>query len=308
MAGARYGRLRLLDSRPDTSGFGRVQLGAFNKIAQVQAQPALAVQLQSVVDSLGGAGAAGSLLFQLRDLRFAELTGGGFTEEGWCVLRANLYAETGGRYAWLGTLDSSIYFRSMDVTRGLFRRCSKALVDFVQLHMATPAADSVLLDLESITRIDSIEKRRLPLYNTTQYRDGVYYTYASFAQQVPDILELMPRYNRKGSLKEVKIHMGEVDEVIKTTDYFAVVHQGRAWISTEFGYFALEKQGDDYFFAGLTRTSLKAGEAIANGLAFGLMGGLLSGPEIRHCRMRIDHVNGAFIPVWIGERYSILSP
>ncbi|RYY63739.1 MAG: hypothetical protein EOO12_11500 [Chitinophagaceae bacterium] len=298
VSGARYGRIRILDSRPDTASLGVVQLGAFNRLAFVQPKPSLDLQLQQLVDVQGGRNATGALLFQLRDFRFAELTGS-FDEQGWCYLRANLYAEAGpNQYALLGTLDSMIHFRSMDVTRGLFRRTSHLLAGFLQAHLAQAYADTALLPYRDLLNLDSIEKSRLPLYTANRYQDGLYYSYASLAAQTPDIAEPLPRFSKKGLLKEVKIYMGAAEEVIAPQEFYALVHDGRIWVTTEFGYYSLRKEGDDFFFNGRLRKTTPTGKAIAAGVAFGLIGSLMvSGAEVHDALMRIDHLNGGFTPV-----------
>ncbi|TCZ72161.1 hypothetical protein [Flaviaesturariibacter aridisoli] len=298
VSGARYGRVRLLDARYDSSSLGVVQTGAFNRLASVVPKPALEVQLQGLVEAQGGRNAPGTLLFQLRDFRFAELTTS-FREQGWCYLRANLYAEAGaGRYALLGTLDSMIHISALDVTRGLYRRASDLLADFLQAHLVQAAADTALLTYDQVLHLDSIEKQRLPLYGTDHYREGLYYSYAALAAQTPDIAEPLPQFSKKGSLKEVKIYMGEGQEVIPPQDFYALVHDGRIWVATEFGYSPLRKEGNDFFFNGRLRKTVPTGKAIAFGVAFGLVGALMvADGELQESLLRIDHINGGFLPV-----------
>lgn len=302
VGGARYGHLDFLDSRFDTAGFGSVQVGGFDKPARVVADPPLDLQLQSLLESLGGAGTPGRLLFQLRDLRFAELASV-FRQEGWCYLRANLYADAGGRYAPLARLDSVIYLHAGDVTAGLYRRCSETLAAFLQGHLADAFADTALLDRAAIAALDSTEKSGLTLYTRATYTDGIYYDYASFSRQEPNIVELMPRIKKNGKLLEVKIHMGETDEVLKSTDCYAVVSGGKAWIATEWGYHPLEREGGELYFNGFTRTSVKPGTTVLRGISGGLIGLATTEPELHHCRQRIDHVNGSFIVTTVGDRY-----
>ncbi|RYY88168.1 MAG: hypothetical protein EOO15_09805 [Chitinophagaceae bacterium] len=299
VAGTRYGKIELMDARFDTSCYGTVS-ALRKKRSLVQANPSLGLQLQSLVDRLGGKGEH-TLLLQLRDFRFAELTSN-FREEGHCYLRANLFEKNGDNYALLAVLDSTIFVIKNDATSTLFRKASEVISGFLAGIINKAPSDSVL-SYAQLLAIDSIEKRKLPLYTTDSLRTGIYYSYASLKQQKPDLLELMPRYNKKGRLKEVKIHMGEVDEVMKHDFCYAIVDRGKIWLSTEFGYYQLKRTGDHFEFDGLIFANAATSKVIVGFLQFGILGAIAgSSPDVYHCHMRVHHLSGDFLPIKMGER------
>src|SRR4030095_15995724 len=71
-----YKTISFLDSRTDTTNMGAVQLGAFNRQARVVPKVHISNQLVNVLNALNDSTAKdGELLFQLRQLSFAEITG-----------------------------------------------------------------------------------------------------------------------------------------------------------------------------------------------------------------------------------------
>src|SRR5699024_10742561 len=69
-----YHSIQILDIRKDTSNYGVLQKGAFNRKAEVVAEPSLGIQLSQVVNALTDKSAQnGKLLLLLRQCRFAEI-------------------------------------------------------------------------------------------------------------------------------------------------------------------------------------------------------------------------------------------
>lgn len=182
-----YKTIGFLDSRADTTDLGSVQKGVLNARARVVAEPALGLQLTSMLAALTDATAGdGRLLLQLRHMEFAELSGS-FTEKGYCYVRVSLYVEQDDRYFSLATMDTVVAVESMEVTNALLRRTGSTLVDFIAANLSRQLDTETNYSRAEVMVIDSIEKRNTPLYATDAYADGLYSTYQSFAAQVPDL-------------------------------------------------------------------------------------------------------------------------
>jgi len=289
-----YKTIKYIDSRYDTTYMGIVQLGAFNKKAKVIPKIHFSVQLTNVINSLTDTTAKdGELLFQLRQFNFAEITGA-MSEKGYCYLRAALYSRIGDQYQKLSSIDTVILIKSMDVTRPLFRNGSKIITNFIANNLLKKTDDPDYYSFNEIVNIDSIEKRKIMVYNTSAFSDGLYESYKSFMNQVPDKqIEVEIKKQKISSVKT--IDQNGKSEKIKAKDIYAIVYNGQPYIATEYGYYTLQKTGDDFFFTGKAKVSANTGELIAASLFFGIIGGLIASDAEAVFEMKVDHLNGGFI-------------
>ena len=208
-----YNKISYIDSRSDTSSLGLVQLGAFNKLASVVPKVHFSQQMVNVLQSLTDSTAKnGELLFQVRQLSFAELPQK-FNEKGYFYLKANLYSKTNNRFLKIKSIDTIISIRAADVTRALFRNGSNVIAGFISNNLLKTPIDSTLYSFKDINRMDSIEKRKIKLYNVKTYTDGLYTSYESFKNQTPDMQATV----EKQDIKVVAIYV--VNEKGKTKKY-----------------------------------------------------------------------------------------
>lgn len=291
-----YNNIEYVDSRYDTSNMGIVQLGAFNKKARVVPVIPFQQQLQKVVAALTDSSAgSNTLVFQLRQLSFAEVTGA-MSEKGYCYLRAALYHKKNDGYGLVNTIDTVLLVKSMDVTKGLFRNGSKILAGFIGDNLNRPATEDLHYAYNEVMHIDSVEKRKLKVYNVNAYTDGVYKRFESFVNQVPD------HSNMEVTLKKDTISVVRVPgengkmEKIKAKNLYAVVYQGKIFIATDYGFYPAEKYNDDFLFTGKAKVAASAGDMIAAGVFFGIIGSLIAENAANAVfDMKIDHLNGGFV-------------
>ncbi len=289
-----YNTINFLDSRYDTTFMGIVQLGAFNKKAKVIPHIPLATQLMTVMNSLTDESAKnGELLFQLRQINFAEITGA-VSEKGYCYFKADLYAKNNDQYQRISSIDTVILVKSMDVTRSLFRNGSKTITSFIGDNLLKKAANPPYYNFNEVVNMDSIEKRNIVVYNIANYADGLYDTYASFKNQTPDAEIKVEMKNEKIVSVKAPDKNGKAIKV-KPKDIYAIVYNGQAFIATEYGYYPLQKKDDDFLFTGKAKVSAKTGDVIAASLFFGIIGGLVASGSEAIFEMKIDHSNGGFI-------------
>ena len=120
---------------------------------------------------------------------------------------------------------------------------------------------------------------------------GLYQTYESFRDQKPTTTDFKAR-EKNNTLKDISVPKngtGELKE-INPEDYFAVVYNDVAYITTKRGYTPLEKRGDDFYYHGVVKNF-----DVRPALMFGLMGAVLMGPSTEEGDFRLDHINGSFL-------------
>lgn len=297
VANSLYNNIEFLDGREDTSHLGIVQLGAFNRKAKVVPAQSLGSQITNIFNQLIDPSARdGELLFYLRQLSFAEITGA-TSEKGYCYLRAVLFAKQNGAYKEVSKVDTVVFVKSMDVTRALFRNGSKAINEFISASLTVPASDPQLYSYADIIKLDSLEKRRLAAYNTDKFADGVYQTYSAFSKQLPDVTDINVKTNKNGFPESVRAANAEgKGEKIKAKDIYALVYKGKPYIATDYGYYPLNKEEDDFYFTGKAKVQPSTASVVAASAFFGILGGLLvSATSDALFEMKIDHASGGFI-------------
>ena len=296
IANSNYKSISFIDTRFDTSHFGIVQLGAFNSKARVKPKIPIGVQLTNVLNALVDTTAKdGELLFQLRQFSYAEITGA-TSEKGYCYIRAVLYAKNNDRFLKLGGIDTVIFVKGMDVTRPLFRNSSRLISNFLANHILSVPEAATGLSFDDILHLDQLEKQAIPVYVATGFKDGLYETYQSFMQQAPDNAIVVNM--KQDKIESVKITGANgTTEKVKMKNIYAIVNNGQPYIATEYGYYPLQKNGDDFFFTGRAKATADAGGVVAATVFFGIVGGLIASDATAVFEMKIDHLNGGFMRI-----------
>lgn len=289
-----YSSIKFIDARFDTASMGMIQRGLFNdKVILVAKQP-LEKQVQSVfvalVDSLAK---DGELVLHVRQFSLAEITGS-FSERGYCYVRANLFAGKNGVYRLLDKFDSVIVVKAGDVTKKLLKTGGEALTGFITGNLLKEPAGPETYSLNDIYKIDSFEKRNLTIYHTDVYKDGVYRTFRSFIDQLPDG-QITAKVKKKQIWDIYTFNEKGKKEQVWQKDTYAVIYNGVPYISTEFDYYPLYKKDGDFYFTGKAKTTANSSEVVAASMFFGLIGGLLASDASAKFEMKIDHLNGGFI-------------
>ncbi|MDF2190422.1 hypothetical protein [Paraflavitalea sp. CAU 1676] len=298
VAHSRYNSFRLVDGRADSSDMGIVQLGAFNRKAFVRPVTPIAAQMQHVFRELIDTSAAnGELVLLLRSLSFAEVTKA-MSEKGYCYFRADLFAQSPAGYRAIDRIDTVILVSSMDVTRAMFRRGSKTIGDFLAQNLVKEPTDQQDYSLADIIAYDSVQKRKLPVYNTATYREGVYRSFEAFVQQQPEVTNATVALGKNGIPEKVSIPDSAAGKPVKvkSKDLYALVYEGKPYIATDYGYYPLEKKNDDFLFTGKAKVNAASGDVMMASFFFGIIGGLLaSSPHDAVFDMKIDHLSGGFV-------------
>ncbi|WP_286767780.1 MULTISPECIES: hypothetical protein [Sphingobacterium] len=292
---AKYGKINLYDAREIKDNLGVIQVGIMNANRLLVAEPSLEKQLQSQLEQITGRKGNGELLMRLEKFCIAELTGA-FSEKGFLDFRAILFSkEADGEYLQLARADTAIVVKGMDVTKATLARASEVVNNLIFDALTKNGDTTKSYSLSEIEHYDDIQKKQLALYSTSTYKDGLYRSYEEFALQTPsggqaqlregDLNLGFFKENEKGKLKKVN-----------PKDYYAVVHAGNPFISSQDQFYALIKEDDDFIFVGPVMETASATNVVVASVLLGAIGGVLvAGPETNYYAQKLDYANGSFI-------------
>lgn len=293
-----YSHINVIDARIDTTNVGVIQKGAFNRKAFLKANVSLKKQIQDLYKNMIEPGTMGAkdLLMSLRDFRFTEVTEA-FTETGYCYLRADLFAKNGDFYQKIDSIDAVFTVNGMDVTKKNIRNGTDKLIDFISSNSLNEKRGAQY-SYNDVLNISYVEKRKIPVYNTHSYKDGVYKTYNNFKTISPAASKFLLSRNKKGEVTKLERLWGEDSKAeVKPTDIFCVVENGKIYIATNYGFYPVEFKNDDFYFKGKAKATAKAGNVVLASAFFGIIGGLIASDVTAQFEMKIDHLNGAIVPV-----------
>jgi hypothetical protein len=292
-----YSNLTVIDSRVDTTNMGVVQKGAFNRKALLVAKIDLKAQIKHVFKhAISLTAGPGELVLNVRDFKFAEITDA-FSETGYCYLRADLFAKRDSTYSKIGFFDRVLEVSALDVTQKNIKNGSENLITFLTSNLSkSNYGDSYTMD--EIKNIASIEKRKIPIYNTTKYNDGVYMKFDNFKDNAPNIKDISVKINKKGIITRVEWNRSTTQKLeINIQDIYAVVHEGKAYVSANNKMVPLEFKNDDFYFTGRAKVTASGGSVVLASAFFGIIGGLIASNDSSEFIMKIDHLNGATVQV-----------
>lgn len=276
VANSLYDGIQVLDIRKDTTNYGMLQKGAFNRKVEIVAEPSLDIQLSRILNTLIDSSAQnGKLLLLIRHCRFAEMTRATH-ERGFFHFTAVLFSIQQNKYRKIAAIDTVSMVKSMfDVTKKTYRMGGEIMIDFIASYLTRRPEGNLALLADQLPKIDSIEKSRLPLYKANQLTNGLYYSYQSFAAQRPDESQISVSFNKKGTPKHLSFVGKKGEQVkVKSKSVYAFVYKHNAYISTGHDFYPLNKKSGDFYFTG--KASNYTNEDITTAAVFfGLAGALL---------------------------------
>jgi hypothetical protein len=292
-----YKTVRLVDVRPDPQNLGIVQLGAFNRKAKVVAETPLADQVSGLLAGLTDSTAQnGELFLLLRQMNFAEVTGA-MSERGYFQLRAILFAKKGDGFQKLDAVDTVVVVKGLDVTKGLLRQGTKSLTGLLLANLTKEPVDGISYRSDEVIRFDQIEKNTLPLYTAGSLKNGIYKSFRSFTALQPDEESFTVDFGKDGNSPVVRQpnEKGRLHK-ISPKDMYAFVHEGRPFIATDYGFYPLRKEAEDFYFTGKAKVTASTNDVMMASLFFGVIGGLIASSGSNAAfDMKVDHLSGGFI-------------
>lgn len=294
-----YSSIKLIDSREDTSCFGVVRLGMLDKEAKVLPGGNFETQLGVLLTKMNGEVAGQKeLIFQLRRLKFVEKAEAG-KEFGYCFFRANVFTPYESNFRLVSSIDTFIVIESKkEVTKKIIQSANNTIIKFFKETITKTGQENVQLSMNEIVKIDSIEKSKIKVYNTSEYVNGIYRTFESFKEQIPEY-----------SLFSITFEDGEISEIkakndkgrlrrINSEEVYAIVNNGKPYISAQFGYYPLVKNNNDFYFIGDDKVNYIKGQLVKSNSIFNPTEYVYTPmPITSQFEIKIDHMNGKFMRV-----------
>ncbi len=289
-----YSKLTVVDARIDTTNMGIIQKGAFNRKAFLKTIIPLKKQIQDVFKNMieTESGNTNELVLNVRDFKFAEVTDA-FSETGYCYLRADLFSKKDTIYQKIDSVDAVYEVNAMDVTKKNIRNGSNKLIAFLASNIKS-VKSGFNFSYDDILNIVALEKRKLPIYNTSVYKDGIYPKYDNFKMMMPSSSGFEITRNKKGKITKLERIWGNGASraEINPSDIYCVVQDGKIYITSEYGFAPVEFKNDDFYFQGKAKATAKTGNVILASAFFGIIGGLIASDATAQFEMKIDHLNG----------------
>jgi hypothetical protein len=276
---ALYNKITYLDARNNTDDFGYVYMNTKKKKSYILPKYEMERQVSNLLDSIIYSNAKnGKLLLQINHFTLSESEK---NEVGTSSLKANMYAMVGLHAYKINSIDTTIKLESQyaEIGKVLVVNSANLLSQFITNCLYKPVIDSTdYPELFQQANKDSIEKSTILAYTTNELKDGIYYSFEAFKNQLPEDKCKVT----VGEYEEITVDLFKTDGSKPITDKvaFIVVDKGRAFYNMGYdGYAELNKQNNDYYFIGSEYGGEDGGLILARFLLSGL-GGSMYNPSL----------------------------
>lgn len=297
---SKYSKLHYIEARENPDDMGFAYVNSWNGVQAITLSSSIEVQLQSLVGTVVLPSDEGKTIAVQMRILFFDAGNGRAESKSKCNLRMTLYEmDDNGNYYFLNTLDSIVISGRKDIKAN----ASMAITSFIVDNLPYSAEEGEkALDINAVMDIDMYEKNSLPFYTEVQIPNGIYRTYKSLMNLVPDSTpDLSIIANEEGMVKEVKFadpqNTGK-DKKLKTKDVYAIAVDGIPYFNfdgdfykayNKDGYWRFiisQKVGGSGFTLGIGIGG--GGRHAAGGVGFGIP----IGGKKEYVEMLIDHLNG----------------
>lgn len=247
-----YSQISLIDSREDKKSLGLLRIGGREKLIELVSETPFKNQIQEVIDSaINETATNDTIVFQLRNIQFIEHID--FFKFGCSFhLRFSTYKKINSIYYPITTIDTTT-----DINRSLFyskrKLIRKAGINFQQNiinNLRKAYNKNIAFSLEDLSNIDSIEKSLMPLYTNKILKDGIYLTYQSFKNKIPDKSVYVEEVDDEEIYKLFEKGTTNNFKKVRIKKVYAIVWNGKAYISNFRRLILLKKSDNNYFFIG----------------------------------------------------------
>lgn len=297
VSGSLYNRIECLDELSGKPNFGYIQMSALSSYKPIVDQVPIQTQLDTLMQRITDETAQKqTLLLQLRILDFNQ-----DNNNVSCRLRFSLYIIKADHYSYLNTLDTTITAKPKEI----LNEASYAITDYILANLKYMPEKDDFYTIHKIHEIEWNEKENTPVYKAETYKDGIYFSFKSFASQQPDEEKMQVKIKDE-SIKSVEVMNKEKDkwEKIKSESIFAIIVGGKPYVVDDKKYYPVYKEHNNLMFVaekpvGSVISPANGGFSISTGsYGTGIGGGVAirigSRPKEKVTYM-IDHLNGTFL-------------
>ncbi len=303
--------LQVIDARKEKDNIGYLKKGAFNRNTPVVTEQPFDVFLQSTYDSMKVAAKTKNeeLIMVLYQFELQDRPDAG--EVGTFCFSADFFRGENGQYKFVASVDSFYEVRSsFDVTKTLIGNTQKKLSSILGYY-ASQSADinaNKLYSPEQLKNKRSDDKLLYPIYNTTEYKKGVYYTCNDFLNNKPDEVPIVKWAYSSGADNVTHFYYqdnrGKRGSRIEDNAFFAI-YDGKEWWVSDLSTARHLKYADGDFYATRLFRQAYTGSNSNAAMFFGLTGALIAsavdGGNVKASwtlyKSRLNPATKQFVPV-----------
>ncbi|MBS1779123.1 MAG: hypothetical protein JST70_07335 [Bacteroidetes bacterium] len=300
--------LKVIDQRLDKKDIGYVVRGFKGRLALVTGQ-SIDDYLPAVYDEMrGGQKGGDQLLFVLYDLQIKDRVGD--DESGIFYISGDFFRGNGDNYHYIASLDSLYEVRTeTDITDRLLRGSELQMQLLLAEYAGMPIADDKVYTIAEASAKRKTDKQAYPIYNTIDFKKGIYYTVEQFLNNTPiDTSFVKKTYIRDNGLKTNYLHYlnekGRTGKQIDEATFFAA-YDGENWWVPNINYCTIMRYQNGEFYASKFFNQRYAGTyssaAYSVGLTFGLLGALVASSidrsDARRVKKEWSLYSGKFDPI-----------
>ncbi|WP_338876995.1 hypothetical protein WBJ53_15165 [Spirosoma sp. SC4-14] len=249
-----FATVKVIDKR-DSSGkqmIGIVQKGALNKPVKVVFNGELTDSLAAFFIDQSANSNPLPLVLILNELFISEAIDN-MTEIGRFRLSLRLFiGKQSDQYSEIVAIDSLYTVKGLDVTKKLLRSISEQFCKISQLAAEKQPildTDAEKYTFKQLHYLDSLEKMKLPMYQTDHPSVGLYKNYKEFKQNTPGVTAELSIEERKNGFR---VYIWDEKRKNKTklpsTGLYAVSDGTTLLRATPLGFFKILKKGGDFYY------------------------------------------------------------
>ena len=292
VANSLYNSITVVDFRGDTNSMGFMNTGLMGRYTKVVPAISMKTQYKALFDAVIDSTATnGKLLLLIERLLFVERENT-LTYDGYFNMRANLYAKIANHYQMIRTIDTIVSKTALGPPKALLKAGNEVMTDFLTKNLTATPYGPIYLSYD-ILNITTTEKYETALYSASKYTDGLYLTYKTFKNQMPDRQVIVDSADlNSGDIWTIE--GGGVKLKVKASNGYGLVYKGHPYVVSEGHYYPLTKKNNDFFFVGKGQYFVIPGDELVYDIIGGNAPYLFVAPTATF-EMRIDYKNGAFI-------------
>ncbi|MBS1773390.1 MAG: hypothetical protein JST82_11060 [Bacteroidetes bacterium] len=280
--------LRVIDMRANKKSIGNTKTGVIsNQQEPLTVTPSLEAFLQDAYQKMKPTAMAGTgeLIFVVYNLSLEDRPDG--TETGTLYFDADVFRDQDGKYKFLNKIDSFYEARAtLDVSNKLVKMFLNKMASIIGYYANkdNKETDEKIYTLEEITNKRITDKVALPIYNSSGFKKGIYYTVDQFINNMPvDTPFVRKTYTWDMGFKANFFHYaksnGKAAERINEKNFFAI-YDGEKWWVSDINFCSAMNYSDGEFrtvkYFKQAYSGKNASGASAVGAVFGIVGFLIT--------------------------------
>jgi hypothetical protein len=277
-------KLTVIDARQDKN-IGSVKTGAFNRNAVLITETPFKTMLEALYDSMkNNQPADDELVLVLYNWMVADNPNSG--EIGSMYFEGDFYRGKDEQYAYVGTADSVFEVAAgLDITKKLIAMVQIETSRLLQYYGSAKVNSEFIYTKTNMQDRRRKERMQYPIYTTTDFKKGVYYTVDQFINNTPvdTPFKRETLIINNGERKDYQVFYlnakGKKGKYIKPDTYFAI-YDGTIWSLADGKNNRIMKYENGEFLTYkllLGQVNKQANAAVAGALVGGAVGAVVAG-------------------------------